>query len=196
MTSRGPSKAIKSSLTFNLMVDLRTSRLVGFEVLARWQHPLLGPILPKNFISLAEENGLIGRLTEQVFRKAFKLAPTLPEPLSLSVNISPLHLQDLNLPHQIRAAAEEAGFPLERLTIEITESALLGNLEQARRASHDLKAMGSRLALDDFGTGYSSLGHLQALPFDEVKIDQSFITNMTNTRESRKIVTAIIGLGQ
>ena len=181
---------------FQPLVDLRTGLLVGFEVLARWQHPLHGAILPKNFISLAEENGLIERLTEQIFRKAFRAAPALPEPLLLSVNISPLHLHNLNLPHQIRAMAEESGFPLERLTIEITESAILNNLEHARRAAHELKAMGCRLALDDFGTGYSSLGHLQALPFDEVKIDQSFVMNMTNTRESRKIVAAIVGLGQ
>jgi PAS domain S-box-containing protein len=180
---------------FQPLVDLRTGLLVGFEVLARWQHPLHGAILPKNFISLAEENGLIERLTEQIVRKAFKSSPVLSAPLSLSINISPLHLHDLNLPHQIRAAAEEAGFPLERLTIEITESALLDNLAQARRAACELKAMGCRLALDDFGTGYSSLGHLQALPFDEVKIDRSFVMNMTNTRESRKIVAAIIGLG-
>jgi PAS domain S-box-containing protein len=181
---------------FQPQVDLRTGVLLGFEVLARWQNPLHGVVLPKNFILLAEESGLIGRLTEQVFRKAFKSAPILPEPLSLAVNISPIHLHDLNLPRQIRSMAEESGFPLERLTIEITESALLGNLEQARRAAHALKAMGCRLALDDFGTGYSSLGHLQALPFDEVKIDRSFVTNMTNARESRKIVAAIIGLGQ
>ncbi len=181
---------------FQPLVDLRTGLLVGFEVLARWQHPAHGAILPKNFISLAEENGLIERLTEQIVRKAFKSSPVLSAPLSLSINISPLHLHDLNLPLQIRAAAEEAGFPLGRLTIEITESALLDNLAQARSVACELKAMGCRLALDDFGTGYSSLGHLQALPFDEVKIDRSFVMNMTDTRESRKIVAAIIGLGQ
>jgi len=121
---------------FQPLVDLRTGVLVRFEVLARWQHPLHGAILPKNFISLAEDNGLIQRLTDQVFRKAFKSAPILPETFSLSVNISPVHLHDLNLPRQIRAMAEEAGFPLERLTIEITESALLDNLAQVRRACH------------------------------------------------------------
>ncbi len=180
---------------FQPLVDLRTGRLIGFEVLARWQRPLHGAILPKNFISLAEENGLIERLTEQVFRKAFQSAPALPQPLSLSVNISPVHLHDPDLPRQIRAAAEEAGFPLERLTVEVTESALFNSLEQARRVAHELKAMGCKLALDDFGTGYSSLAHLQALPFDEVKIDRSFVMDMTNTRASRKIVAAIIGLG-
>jgi len=93
----------------------------------------------EEFHFVAEENGLIERLTEQIFRKAFRAAPALPEPLLLSVNISPLHLHNLNLPHQIRAMAEESGFPLERLTIEITESAILNNLEHARRAAHELK---------------------------------------------------------
>ena len=180
---------------FQPIVDLRSGRLVGFEVLARWQHPTLGPILPKDFISLAEENGLIDRLTEQILRKAFKSAPVLPIPLVLAINISPIQLHDLKLPRKIRAAAEEAGFPLERLTVEITESALLDNLGQAQKIARALKAIGCRLALDDFGTGYSSLRHLQALPFDELKIDRQFVKAMTNTRESRKIVAAIVGLG-
>jgi len=119
----------------------------------------------------------------------------LPVPLVLAVNVSPIQLHDLRLPSKIRAAAEAAGFPLERLTVEITESALLDNLGRAQKIAHALKAMGCRLALDDFGTGYSSLRHLQALPFDELKIDRSFVKAMTNTRESRKIVAAIVGLG-
>jgi PAS domain S-box-containing protein len=180
---------------FQPIVDLRSGRLFGFEVLARWQHPLLGPILPKNFIPLAEENGLIEQLTEQIFRKAFISSPILPEPIVLAVNVSPMQLHDLTLPCQIREATEAAGFPLQRLTIEITESALLDNLVLARKIAYELKAMGCRLALDDFGTGYSSLRHLQALPFDELKIDRSFVKNMTSTRESRKIVAAIVGLG-
>jgi len=181
--------------SFQPIVDIRSGRLFGFEVLARWQHPLLGPILPEKFISLAEKNGLIDRLTEQVLHKAFQSAPILPVPLVLAVNVSPIQLHDLKLPRRIRAAAEAAGFPLERLTVEITESALLDNLGRAKKIAHALKDMGCRLALDDFGTGYSSLRHLQALPFDELKIDRQFVKAMTNTRESRKIVAAIVGLG-
>jgi PAS domain S-box-containing protein len=180
---------------FQPLVELRTGRLAGFEILARWQHPQLGLVLPKNFISLAEDNGLVGELMLQVLRKAFMSAQVLPEPLVLAVNVSPIQLHDPSLPGQIREAAEEAGFPLERLTIEITESALANNLERARKIVGELKAMGCRLALDDFGTGYSSLLHLQALPFDELKVDASFVKSMTNTRESRKIVAAIVGLG-
>jgi len=167
--------------SFQPIVDIRSGRLFGFEVLARWQHPLLGPILPEKFISLAEKNGLIDRLTEQVLHKAFQSAPILPVPLVLAVNVSPIQLHDLKLPRRIRAAAEAAGFPLERLTVEITESALLDNLGRAKKIAHALKDMGCRLALDDFGTGYSSLRHLQALPFDELKIDRQFVKAMTNT---------------
>src|SRR5260370_41904802 len=119
----------------------------------------------------------------------------LGEVVVLAVNVSPLQLHDPKLPGQIREAAAEAGFPLERLTIEITESALVNNLEGAKKIVGELKAMGCKLALDDFGTGYSSLLHLQALPFDQLKVDASFVKSMTNTRESRKIVAAVVGLG-
>lgn len=180
---------------FQPIVELHTGRLAGFEVLARWKHPQLGLILPENFISLAEEDGLVGHLMQQILRKAFKSAPVLPAPLVLAVNISPTQLQDASLPSQIREAAEGVGFPLERLTVEITESGIFNNLEIAKKIARDLKAVGCRLALDDFGTGYSSLRHLQALPFDELKVDRSFVSSMTDKRESRKIVAAIIGLG-
>ncbi len=112
--------------SFQPVVELRTGRLAGFEVLARWQHPQHGLVLPENFILLAEKNGLIGALTRQVFRKAFSAAPLLPEPLVLAVNVSPTQLHHLSFcPGEIRDLAEETGFPLKRLTVEITESAVV-----------------------------------------------------------------------
>ena len=180
---------------FQPIVELRTGRLTGFEVLARWNHSQLGLVLPENFISLAEENGLIGQLTRQILSKAFLSAPVLPEPLFLAVNISPIQLQYLSLPRQIHDVAEDSMFPLQRLVVEITESALVNNLELAQKIAHELKEMGCMLSLDDFGTGYSSLRHLQTLPFDVLKIDRSFISSMTDKRDSRKIVAAIVGLG-
>ena len=180
---------------FQPLVELRTGKLMGFEVLTRWLHPTLGPILPENFITLAEENGLIGTLSQQVFRKAFFSARVLPAHLVLAINISSVQMRHVELPSQIRELAESADFPPDRLIIEITESALIDNLLIAQQIAKDLKAMGCRLALDDFGTGYSSLAHLQALPFDEIKIDRSFVSQMDQTRESRKIVAAIVGLG-
>jgi PAS domain S-box-containing protein len=180
---------------FQPIVELRTGNLAGFEVLARWQHPSLGLILPENFISLAEENGLIGELTHQILCKSFLAASGLPEPLTLAVNVSPIQLQYVSLPRQFYHAAWDYGFPLRRLTVEVTESALVNNLERARAITTELKDMGCELALDDFGTGYSSLTHLQALPFGKLKVDRSFVGTMTEERGSRKIVAAVVGLG-
>ncbi len=180
---------------FQPLVELRTGVITGFEVLARWQHPVYGTIYPADFIPLAEESGVIGQFTEQLLRSAFAAATILPEHLTLSVNISLTQLTDRSLPRHIRTAAQHANFPLQRLILEITESALIGNPELAYLIANELQQQGSRLALDDFGTGYSSLRHLQALPFDELKVDATFVRSMTFTRESRKIAAAIIGLG-
>jgi PAS domain S-box-containing protein len=180
---------------FQPIVELHSGKLSGFEVLARWRHPELGWILPDNFITLAEEDGLIGKLMRQILPKAFQSAPAMPAPLMLSVNVSPSQLRDMTLPGQIREAAAASTFPLNRLIIEITESGLIDNLEMAGWIAREIKTMGCGLALDDFGTGFSSLLHLQTLPFDELKIDRSFVSSMTGAKESRKIVAAIIGLG-
>jgi PAS domain S-box-containing protein len=180
---------------FQPLVELRTGLLRGFEALARWQHPQRGLIPPNEFIPLAEKSGLHGLLTGKLLSAVFVAAKDIPNHLTLSVNISLTQLTDLTLPRHIRSAAEQAKFPLNRLVLEITESALVGNTEHAARIAAELKEQGSRLALDDFGTGYSSLRHLQLLPFDELKIDASYVRSMTHTRESRKIAAAVVGLG-
>ncbi len=180
---------------FQPLVELRTGLLRGFEVLARWQHPKRGLISPSEFIPVAETSGLNGLLTGSLLRNVFAAAKDIPGHLTFSVNISLTQLTDLSLPRHIRNAAAQANFPLPRLVLEITESALVGNTEYAYRIASELKEQGSRLALDDFGTGYSSLRHLQLLPFDELKIDASFVRAITHTRESRKIAAAIVGLG-
>jgi PAS domain S-box-containing protein len=180
---------------FQPLVELRTGRLRGFEVLARWSHPSRGLILPNDFIPLAEATGLNGILTSNLLRSVFAAAKDIPEHLTLSVNVSLTQLTDRTLPRHICLAAEKAAFSLNRLILEITESALVDNTEYVYFVANELKEQGSRLALDDFGTGYSSLRHLQALPFDELKIDASFVRSMTHTKESRKIAAAIIGLG-
>jgi PAS domain S-box-containing protein len=180
---------------FQPLVELRTGLLRGFEALARWQHPQRGLILPNEFIPLAESSGLHGLLTGTLLRAVFAAAKDIPSHLTISVNISLTQLTDLTLPRHVAAAARQANFPLNRLVLEITESALVGNTETAARITHELKENGSRLSLDDFGTGYSSLRHLQLLPFDEIKIDASFVRSMNHTRESRKIAAAVVGLG-
>ena len=181
---------------FQPIVALRTGQLAGFEVLARWQHPQHGIVSPDQFISLAEKQGWIDTLTLHLLRKAFEAASSIPAPLTLSVNISPVQLRGRSLPKLIRSAVEGTGFSLERLVLEITESALIDNLDHAAVIVKEIKEMGCKLALDDFGTGYSSLLHLQALPFDELKVDRGFVTSMTERRESRKIVAGVVGLGQ
>lgn len=181
---------------FQPLVDLQSGELRGFELLARWKHPSHGWIQADEFIPMAERDGWIDRLSTELFGEGFRAMTHLPDAITLSVNISPVQLRDRNLPGRIKALARKTGFALDRLVVEITESALMGEIEQTRPVSDAIKACGCRLALDDFGTGYSSLTQLQSLPFDEIKVDRSFVGTMAERRDSRKIVAAVVGLGQ
>ena len=179
---------------FEPQVDLSTGEIIGFEVLARWEHPLSGVIEPDRFISVAEEHGLIGRLSEQVILSALIQAAEWDPSIKISVNISPTQLADSWLAQRIVRLLAEAGFPAERLVVEITESSLFADLDLARQIVSSLKNQGVRLALDDFGTGFSSLAHLRSLPFDVIKIDRSFVSTLENDRESAAIVRAVTTL--
>lgn len=179
---------------FEPQVDLATGEIVGFEVLARWIHPLSGVIGPDVFIPVAEEIGLIGRLSEKVISDALREAADWDPKIKISVNISPFQLADGWLAQRIVRILSETGFPAERLVIEITESSLFADLDLARSIVTSLKNQGIRLALDDFGTGFSSLSHLRSLPFDIIKIDRSFVTNIHEKRESSAIVRAVTTL--
>ncbi len=181
---------------FQPLVDLGTGRLVGFEMLARWPHPRRGQVPPAEFVPIAEDTGLIGPMTERLLRRACRAATAWPAGVTLACNISPVQLRDRGLPAIVRAALAESGLPPGRLEIELTESALLDDFGLAREILGELKALGVRLSLDDFGTGYSSLRHLQALPIDKIKIDAGFVRSMAESAESRKIVAAVVGLGQ
>lgn len=179
---------------FEPQVDLLTGEIVGFEVLARWDHPLSGLIEPDRFIPIAEEHGLIGRLSEQLMLAAMTQAANWDPAIKLSVNISPIQLTDSWLAQRIVRLLTEAGFPAERLVIEITESSLFADLDLARTTVASLKNQGVKLALDDFGTGFSSLAHLRSLPFDVIKIDRSFVSTLSNDAESAAIVRAVTTL--
>jgi PAS domain S-box-containing protein len=181
---------------FQPQVELRTGQIAGFEVLARWRRSTGAIIAPDDFIPAVESAGMINDLTAALLRQAFASAPISQQPLQLAVNLSATQLVNPVLPQRLEATARAGGFPLACLTIEITESALADDLEKAREAAQALKAMRCRLALDDFGTGYSSLTHLHALPFDELKVDRSFVSSMAERRESREIVASVVGLGQ
>ena len=179
---------------FEPQVDLRTGNITGFEVLARWEHPLSGLIEPERFIPVAEEHGLIGRLSEQVILAALTQAADWDPSIKISVNISPTQLADSWLAQRIVRLLAEAGFPAERLVVEITESSLFADLDLAKQIVASLKNQGVRLALDDFGTGFSSLSHLRSLPFDVIKIDRSFVSTLQEDRESAAIVRAVTTL--
>jgi EAL domain-containing protein (putative c-di-GMP-specific phosphodiesterase class I) len=179
---------------FQPLVVLNNGQLAGFEALARWNHARLGAIAPDAFIPIVQKSGFINTLTRKLLEKTFSAAPLLTGSLRLSINLSPLQLADETLPFQIASVAQSGGFPLERLTIEMTQSALLDDLTNAQTVAGEMKAMHCRLALDNFGTGHSSLFHLQALPFDELKIDRSFVHAITKNSDSRKIVAALVTL--
>lgn len=179
---------------FEPQVDLETGDVLGFEVLARWEHPLTGTIGPDRFIPVAEENGLIEELSEQVMSQAFAIAAKWERPVDLSVNVSPRQLNDSWLAQKLVRLLTEANFPAERLIVEITESSLFADPDLARSIVTSLKNQGVRVALDDFGTGYSSLAHLRALPFDMIKIDRSFVAGIHRDRESEAIISAVTTL--
>jgi diguanylate cyclase (GGDEF)-like protein len=181
---------------FQPLINLATGALNGFEVLARWQHPTRGAITPLEFVKVAEDSGQIDALTVCVMRLALKAALHWDPKLSIAVNIAPQQLKNESLVERLLGVLAETGFPAERFEIEITENALIGDLELARRIVLALKSRGIRVALDDFGTGYSSLAHLSELPFDKIKIDRSFIHSLRQKHESATIVHAIIGLGK
>jgi diguanylate cyclase (GGDEF)-like protein len=180
---------------FEPQVDLATGQLLGFEVLARWEHPVHGRIEPDRFIPIAEQTGMIADLSMALMREAFQAARDWDPSLTLAINIAPCQLRDAWLPQKIIKLLLETGFPAHRLEIEITESALFENVSLAQSIVGSLKNQGIRIALDDFGTGYSSLAHLRALPFDRIKIDRSFVQDVAESIDNGVIVGAIAGLG-
>jgi predicted signal transduction protein with EAL and GGDEF domain len=176
------------------LVDIRDNRVCAFEALARWDHPQRGFVPPDVFIPLIEQLGLMPDLTSSVLRQACRDARNWPDDIRLSVNISPSDLKDPALPTRLLAILEQERFSPMRLDIEITETALVTDIETARATLTTLQGLGIKISLDDFGTGYSSLYHLRELKFDKVKIDRSFVQAMLENPESEKIVDAILGL--
>lgn len=178
------------------LMELSKDRLVGFEILARWQHEILGPIAPDIFIPMAEKLGLISTLTRELLRTACNDAKGWPDDLHLALNLSPLQLTDPMLPLQILGILAESGFPPSRLEIEITEAALVKDLFGVKAILTSFQNLGVKISLDDFGTGYSSMYNLADLRFDKIKIDRSFIQSMSGNPESLAIVTAVLALSK
>ena len=178
------------------LVDLNTHATIGYELLARWQHPTRGLLLPELFIPIAEDTNNIAELTYSVLSQAVRDTRDLPQNTFLSLNLSPRQFADPWLSQKILAILTDAGFPPQRLEIEITETAVVQRLEEAKATLKSLRNLGVRIALDDFGTGYSGLHHLRELSLDTLKIDRSFIMQMLDKPEEAKIVKAILGLGR
>nr|WP_245863917.1 EAL domain-containing protein [Caulobacter mirabilis] len=172
------------------------SQICGFEALVRWKHPTRGMIPPLDFIPLAEETGLIIPLGEWVLRKSCEEAAGWDRPLSIAVNLSPLQLNQANLPTIVHEILIQTGLSPARLELEVTESALFKDYQRALDNLRRLKAMGVRIAMDDFGTGFSSLSTLQSFPFDKIKVDKSFVENIHRDERATVIVKAVLGLGR
>jgi diguanylate cyclase (GGDEF)-like protein len=180
---------------FQPLVDIRTGRVQGFEALARWTDPEFGEVSPERFIPIADDCGLIGPITDALLREACAEAVRWPAEVELSFNISPIQLKDSTLGLRLMKILADTGLPPHRLEIEITESALVRDLEAAQALLGGIRDAGVKIALDDFGTGYSSLYHLRNFKLDKIKIDRSFVESMAFDRESAAIVQALIGLG-
>jgi predicted signal transduction protein with EAL and GGDEF domain len=182
-------------VVFQPSIDASSEAVTGFEALARWDHPEHGPISPSLFIPLAEEIGLIPEIGEFVLRTACAEAAKWPQTVSVAVNLSPIQFKSHALPSTVRAVLGETGLDATRLELEITEGVLLSNDDHVHDMIHSLKGIGVKLALDDFGTGYSSLSYLLRVPFDKIKIDQSFVRGASDPGSRNAVlIRAMIGL--
>jgi diguanylate cyclase (GGDEF)-like protein/PAS domain S-box-containing protein len=178
------------------LLDIKTNNIICFEALLRWNHPQRGLSLPSEFISLAEETGLIIPIGDWVLRTACADAARWPRDVRVAVNISPAQFKSRNLVASVSTALSAAGLAANRLELEITESVLLQDTEATLATLHKLRALGLRISMDDFGTGYSSLSYLRSFPFDKIKIDRSFVSELAVRGDSMAIVRAVTGLGR
>ena len=175
-------------------LSLKDDRITGCEALVRWRHPERGMVSPAVFIPLAEDIGLINELGEWVLTTACAEAATWPEHIRLAVNVSPVQLKSRTLALRITGALAASGLKPDRLELEITEAVLIRDDEAALAILHQLREIGVRIALDDFGTGYSSLSYLKRFPFDKIKIDRCFVSDIAEADGSSSIVQAVVNI--
>jgi EAL domain-containing protein (putative c-di-GMP-specific phosphodiesterase class I) len=176
------------------VVDLRDGEVTGCEALLRWRHPERGMISPAEFIPVAEDTGLIVELGEWVLRTACAEATNWPDHVGIAVNVSPVQLKCPTLALKIASALAASGLPASRLELEITEAVLIRDDETALAILYQLRNIGVRIALDDFGTGFSSLSYLKRFPFDKIKIDRCFISDIAEIDGSAAIVQAVVNI--
>ena len=183
------------TLNYQPIVNLKTGKVTACEALIRWHQPQRGAVPPVEFIPVAEETGLIIPIGEWVLRRACLDAVTWPGEISVAVNVSPAQFKSGDFLQVVTAALEKSRLPARRLELEITELVLMHDSDGALTLLHELKRLGVCIAMDDFGTGYSSLGYLRSFPFDRIKIDQSFIGDLSESKDSLAILRAVVGLG-
>ncbi|MET0191931.1 MAG: EAL domain-containing protein [Hyphomicrobiaceae bacterium] len=183
-------------LLYQPVVNLATDEISGLEALIRWRHPDKGMIPPSDFITLAEEMGLIEPISEWVLKQACTRGAHWPADLKIAVNLSPAQFRRPGLVDTVVGALAASGLPADRLELEITESSLLQNSEATLGMLYQLRELGVRIAMDDFGTGYSSLSYLQSFPFDKIKIDRSFVKDITDGIGSLNIVRAVTAMAR
>jgi predicted signal transduction protein with EAL and GGDEF domain len=177
------------------LINIASNQISGFEALLRWRHPERGLVAPMEFIPLAEEIGLIGRIGAWVLKQACTEAMNWPDGLRIAVNLSPIQFKSGTIVLDVLAALGKSGLPACRLELEITETLLLNDTEATLSTLQQLRELGVHISMDDFGTGYSSLSYLRKFPFDKIKIDRSFIHDMADRPDSIAIVRALTGLG-
>lgn len=181
-------------LHYQPQVDLATQKITGFEALARWHHPEMGDIPPSDFIPIAEASGMMRPLTEWIMHKACCDALEWGD-LKIAVNLAPSLFQQAGLVKIVESALKESGLPANRLELEITEDNLIGDTERTLAVLREMKDLGIHIAMDDFGTGFSSLGYLRRFPFDKIKIDRSFVSDIGEDTDADAIIRAIISMG-
>jgi len=192
---RGAVDRGEMRLEYQPLVELATGRIRSVEALVRWDHPELGLIPPLRFIPVAEQSGLIGEIGAWVVRTACAQAAEWDDEVEVAVNVSPRQLASPTFREQVGSALAAAGLPPHRLCLEVTESAVIADLEEADRTLRGLRDIGVKLAVDDFGVGYASLSQLKSLPpVDVLKIDRSFVSGVLNGGDDRAIVEAVVGL--
>jgi predicted signal transduction protein with EAL and GGDEF domain len=176
------------------LLDLRSEQVTGCEALLRWRHPVRGMVSPADFIPVAEETGLIEEIGQWVLRTACAEAASWPAHVRVAINVSPIQFKSGTLSLKVAAALAETALDPLRLELEITEAVLIADDDAALVALNQLRVLGVHIALDDFGTGYSSLQYLQRFPFDKIKIDRSFVREVTRDTSSASIIRAVVSI--
>ena len=196
----GAAEAGQLRVHYQPTVRLEDGEITGFEALVRWQHPERGLVPPVEFVPLAEETGAIVAIGRWVLRQAVAQGTawsvSAGRPLEMSVNLSPRQMMDDDVPALVREVLAETGFPAGQLTLEVTEGVLVHDVERVVAQLHALRGLGIRIAIDDFGTGFSSLSYLRRLPADVLKIDRSFVVDLTDGGSSTSLVSSIIELAR